>query len=107
MKPNAKHAGKLEGKVALITGGNSGIGLATAKQFVNEGAYVFITGRREAELAAAKKQIGKNVTAIQGDVSNLDDLDRLFVQIKKEKGKHRHRVRQCRGREIRAARGNH
>ena len=87
MKPNAKHAGKLEGKVALITGGNSGIGLATAKQFVNEGAYVFITGRREAELAAAKKQIGKNVTAIHGDVSNLDDLDRLFVQIKKEKGK--------------------
>jgi len=86
MKPNARHAGKLEGKVALITGGNSGIGLATAKQFVNEGAYVFITGRREAELAAAKKQIGKNVTAIQGDVSNLDDLDRLFVQIKKEKG---------------------
>src|SRR5213592_1580149 len=87
MKPNAKHAGKLEGKVALITGGNSGIGLATAKQFVNEGAYVFITGRREAELAAAKKQIGKNVTAIQGDVSNLDDLDRLFAQIKKEKGR--------------------
>ena len=87
MKPNAKHAGKLEGKVALITGGNSGIGVATAKQFVNEGAYVFITGRREAELAAAKKQIGKNVTAIQGDVSNLDDLDRLFVQIKKEKSK--------------------
>jgi NAD(P)-dependent dehydrogenase (short-subunit alcohol dehydrogenase family) len=87
MKPNAKHAGKLEGKVALITGGNSGIGLATAKQFVNEGAYVFITGRREAELAAAKKQIEKNVTAIQGDVSNLDDLDRLFAQIRKEKGR--------------------
>jgi NAD(P)-dependent dehydrogenase (short-subunit alcohol dehydrogenase family) len=86
VKPNAKHAGNLEGKVALITGGNSGIGLATAKQFVNEGAYVFITGRREAELAAAKKQIGKNVTAIQGDVSNLDDLDRLFAQIRKEKG---------------------
>ncbi len=87
MQPNAKHAGKLEAKVALITGGNSGIGLATAKQFVNEGAYVFITGRREAELAAAKKQIGKNVIAIQGDVSNLDDLDRLFAQIKKERGK--------------------
>jgi NAD(P)-dependent dehydrogenase (short-subunit alcohol dehydrogenase family) len=87
MKPNAKQAGKLEGKIALITGGNSGIGLATAKQFVNEGAYVFITGRREAELAAAKKQIGKNVTAIQGDVSNLDDLERLFAQIRKEKGK--------------------
>ncbi|HJW37770.1 MAG TPA: glucose 1-dehydrogenase [Candidatus Udaeobacter sp.] len=79
--------GKLERKIALITGGNSGIGLATAKEFVNEGAYVFITGRREAELAAAKKEIGKNVTAIQGDVSNLDDLDRLFAQIKKEKGK--------------------
>src|SRR5437762_9399494 len=87
VKPNAKHAGKLEGKVVLITGGNSGIGLATAKQFVNEGAYVFITGRRDAELAAAKKQIGKNVTAIQGDVSNLGDLNRLFAQIKKEKGK--------------------
>jgi len=79
--------GKLEGKIALITGGNSGIGLATAKQFVNEGAYAFITGRREPELAAAVKEIGKNVTAIQGDVSNLADLDRLFAQIKKEKGK--------------------
>src|SRR6266513_3988828 len=87
VQPNAKHAGKLEGKVALITVGNSGIGLATAKQFVNEGAYVFITGRREAELAAAKKQIGKNVTATQGDVSNLHDLDRLFAQITKEQGK--------------------
>jgi NAD(P)-dependent dehydrogenase (short-subunit alcohol dehydrogenase family) len=87
MKRDVKHAGKLEGKIALITGGNSGIGLATAKQFVNEGAYVFVTGRREAELAVAKKQIEKNVTAIQGDVSNLDDLDRLFAQIKQEKGK--------------------
>ena len=77
MKPNAKHAGKLAGKIALITGGNSGIGLATAKMFVNEGAYVFITGRREQELAAALKEIGKNVSAVQGDVSNLDDLDRL------------------------------
>jgi NAD(P)-dependent dehydrogenase (short-subunit alcohol dehydrogenase family) len=79
--------GKLEGKVALVTGGNSGIGLATAKQFVNEGAYVFITGRREQELAAAVKEIGRNVTPVQGDVSNLDDLDRLFAQIKREKGK--------------------
>ena len=79
--------GKLEGKIALVTGGNSGIGLATAKQFVNEGAYVFITGRRKAELAAAIKGIGENVTSVQGDVSNLDDLDRLFAQIKKEKGK--------------------
>ena len=79
--------GKLEGKIALITGGNSGIGLATAKQFVNEGAYVFITGRRKPELAAAIKEIGENVTSVQGDVSNLDDLDRLFAQIKKEKNK--------------------
>ncbi len=79
--------GKLEGKIALVTGGNSGIGLATAKQFVNEGAYVFITGRREPELAAAVKEIGRNVTGVQGDVSNLDDLDRLFAQIKREKGK--------------------
>ena len=79
--------GKLEGKIALITGGNSGIGLATAKQFVNEGAYVFITGRRDAELAAAVKEIGRNVTGVQGDVSDLADLDRLFVQIKREKGR--------------------
>ena len=78
---------KLEGKIALITGGNSGIGLATAKQFVNEGAYVFITGRRDLELAAAVKEIGKNVTGVQGDVSNLGDLDRLFAQIKQEKGR--------------------
>src|ERR1700720_4622979 len=78
--------GKLDGKIALVTGGNSGIGLATAKQFVREGAYVFITGRREAELAAAVKEIGRNVTAVQGDVSHLADLDRLFAQIKREKG---------------------
>jgi NAD(P)-dependent dehydrogenase (short-subunit alcohol dehydrogenase family) len=79
--------GKLEGKISLITGGNSGIGLATAKQFVDEGAYVFITGRRDPELAAAVKEIGRNVTGVQGDVSNLGDLDRLFAQIKQEKGK--------------------
>jgi NAD(P)-dependent dehydrogenase (short-subunit alcohol dehydrogenase family) len=78
---------KLADKIALITGGNSGIGLATAKQFVKEGAYVFITGRREPELAAAVKEIGRNVTGVQGDVSNLGDLDRLFAQIKREKGK--------------------
>ena len=70
--------GKLEGKITLGTGGTSGIGLATAKRFVNEGAYVFITGRREAELSVAAKEIGKNVTGAQGDVSNLADLDRLF-----------------------------
>src|SRR5438128_607647 len=80
--------GSLEGKIALITGGNSGIGLATAKAFVNEGAYVFITGRRDPELAAAVKEIGGNVSGVRGDASNLGDLDRLFVQIKREKGKH-------------------
>jgi NAD(P)-dependent dehydrogenase (short-subunit alcohol dehydrogenase family) len=79
--------GKLEGKIALVTGGNGGIGLATAKRFVTEGAYVFITGRRTEELAAAVKEIGKNVTGVQGDVSKLADLDRLFAQIKREKGK--------------------
>jgi len=79
--------GKLEGKLALITGGNGGIGLATAKQFVREGAYVFITGRRDRELAAAVKEIGGNVTGVQGDVSKLGDLDRLFAQIKREKGR--------------------
>jgi NAD(P)-dependent dehydrogenase (short-subunit alcohol dehydrogenase family) len=78
---------KLEGKIALVTGGNSGVGLATAKRFVNEGAHVFITGRRDPELAAAAKAIGRNVTCVQGDVSNLGDLDRLFAQIKREKGK--------------------
>jgi NAD(P)-dependent dehydrogenase (short-subunit alcohol dehydrogenase family) len=79
--------GKLEGKISLITGANSGIGLATAKRFVSEGAYVFITGRRDAELAAAVTEIGKNVAGVKGDVSNLDDLDRLFAEIKRQKGK--------------------
>ena len=79
--------GKLDAKIALVTGGNSGIGLATAKRFVNEGAYVFITGRRNSELTTAVKEIGHNVTGVQGDVSNLGDLDRLFTQIKQEKGR--------------------
>src|SRR6266487_2826316 len=79
--------GTLDRKIELITGGQSGIGLATAKQFVNEGAYVFITGRRQSELDAAVKQIGKSVTAVQGDVSKLGDLDRLFAQIKREKSR--------------------
>ena len=76
---------KLEGKVAVITGGNSGIGLATAQRLVGEGAYVFITGRRQSELDAAVKQIGKNVSAVQGDVSNLADLDRLYATVKQQK----------------------
>jgi NAD(P)-dependent dehydrogenase (short-subunit alcohol dehydrogenase family) len=79
--------GKLDGKVALVTGGNSGIGFATAQEFVGEGAYVFVTGRRENELAAAVKEIGRNVTGIRADVSHSEDLDRLFSQIKSEKGK--------------------
>ena len=77
---------KLDGKVALVTGGTSGIGLATAKQFVAEGAYVFITGRRQTELDAAVETIGKNVTGIQSDVSKLEDLDRLYAAIEQEKG---------------------
>jgi NAD(P)-dependent dehydrogenase (short-subunit alcohol dehydrogenase family) len=78
---------KLEGKIALITGGSAGIGLATAKQFVEEGAYVYIVGRRKPELEAAETSIGSNVTAIQGDVTNLADLDRIYAQISKEKGR--------------------
>jgi NAD(P)-dependent dehydrogenase (short-subunit alcohol dehydrogenase family) len=78
---------KLEGKVALITGGTSGIGLATAKHFVAEGAHVFITGRRQTELDTAVAAIGKNVTGIQSDVSQLADLDRLFATIKQEQGR--------------------
>jgi NAD(P)-dependent dehydrogenase (short-subunit alcohol dehydrogenase family) len=79
--------GKLDGKIALVTGANSGIGLATAKRFVDEGAYVFITGRRDAELAVAAREIGKNVAGVPGDVSNLGDLDRLFARIKQDKGR--------------------
>jgi NAD(P)-dependent dehydrogenase (short-subunit alcohol dehydrogenase family) len=78
---------KLEGKIALITGGSAGIGLATAKQFVEEGAYVYIVGRRKPELEAAVASIGSSVTAIQGDVTNLADLDRIYAQISKEKGR--------------------
>ncbi|MGA7779563.1 MAG: glucose 1-dehydrogenase [Paraburkholderia sp.] len=70
--------GKLQGKIAVITGGTTGIGLATAKLFVSEGAYVFITGRREKELDEAVKEIGSNVTGVRGDIANLADLDRLY-----------------------------
>ncbi len=77
---------KLSGKVALVTGGTSGIGLATAKRFLAEGAYIFITGRRQTELDAAVDEIGKNVMGIQSDVSNLADLDRLYATIEQEQG---------------------
>jgi NAD(P)-dependent dehydrogenase (short-subunit alcohol dehydrogenase family) len=80
-------SGKLEGKVAVITGGNSGIGLATTKRFVAEGAYIFITGRRQAELDAAVKKIGENVAGVQGDVAKLADLDRLYATVKAKKGR--------------------
>jgi NAD(P)-dependent dehydrogenase (short-subunit alcohol dehydrogenase family) len=80
--------GKLDGKVALITGGSSGIGLATAQEFVAEGAFVFITGRRETELAAAVTEIGTDlIVSIRADVSDSDDLDSLFAQIAREKGR--------------------
>jgi NAD(P)-dependent dehydrogenase (short-subunit alcohol dehydrogenase family) len=82
---NSSH--KLPGKIALVTGGTSGIGLATAKRFVSEGAHVFITGRRQPELDAALKEIGNNVTGVPGDVLNLADLDRVFDTIEKQKGR--------------------
>ena len=78
--------GRLTGKTAVITGGNSGIGLATAKRFVSEGAYLFITGRRQDELDKAIATLGSGVTGVQGDISNLDDLDRLFATVQAEKG---------------------
>src|ERR1700756_3907472 len=78
--------GKLEGKVAVITGATSGLALASAKLFVEEGAYVFITGRRQAQLDAAVKEIGQNATGVQGDAANLADLDRLYETVKAKKG---------------------
>ena len=80
-------AGKLEGKIALVSGGSSGIGLATAQRFLKEGAYVYITGRRQAELDKAVKTIGGQVKAVRADASSLTDLDKLFAQIKQEKGR--------------------
>src|SRR5690242_4444600 len=78
---------RLEGKISVITGGSSGIGLATAKRFVKEGAYVFVTGRRQAELDKAAAEIGSNVTAVKGDVANPNDLDRLYQTVAAKKGK--------------------
>jgi NAD(P)-dependent dehydrogenase (short-subunit alcohol dehydrogenase family) len=78
---------RLDGKIAVVTGGSSGIGLATAQRFVQEGAYVFIFGRSQSEVDKAVKDIGKNVTGVQGDVSNLADLDRLYDTVKQQKGR--------------------
>lgn len=78
---------RLNGKIALVTGGSTGIGLATAKRFVEEGATVYITGRRQAELDVAIKEIGANAIGVQGDVAKLEDLDRLYAQIEKEQGR--------------------
>ena len=77
---------RLIDKTAVITGGNSGIGLATAKRFVEEGAYVFIAGRRQAELDEAVALIGRNVTAVKTDVTNLDELDNLYSIVRDERG---------------------
>jgi NAD(P)-dependent dehydrogenase (short-subunit alcohol dehydrogenase family) len=79
--------GRLEGKIAVITGANSGIGLASAKRFVAEGAHVYITGRRPDELDKAVQAIGAGVTAVQGDVSDLEDLDRLFARVRSDHGR--------------------
>jgi NAD(P)-dependent dehydrogenase (short-subunit alcohol dehydrogenase family) len=76
--------GRLQGKVAVITGGSTGIGFASAKLFVKEGAHVFITGRRQKELDEAVKAIGSGVTGVQGDVTNLADLDRLYETVSKK-----------------------
>src|ERR1700738_3147290 len=84
--PKGVIMGKLEGKVAVITGGSSGMALASAKLFVEEGAYVFITGRKQEQLDEAVKLIGRNATGVRGDAANLDDLDRLFDTGKREKG---------------------
>lgn len=78
---------KLSGKVALVTGGSSGLGLATAKRFISEGAYVFISGRRQPELDEAVKELGPGVRAVRGDISDLADLDHLFATVKEEKGR--------------------
>jgi NAD(P)-dependent dehydrogenase (short-subunit alcohol dehydrogenase family) len=86
MEAEEEHMSKLNGKVAVVTGAASGIGLAIAKRFVAEGAFVFITGRRQAELDRAKAALGNNVIAVQGDVSKIEDLDRLYEAVRNAKG---------------------
>ena len=87
MSWNSSNIPDQSGKTVIVTGGNSGIGLATARRFVSEGAFVFITGRRQEELDKAAREIGHDVQALQGDVSKLDDLDRIVATIREEKGR--------------------
>src|ERR1700687_1412238 len=87
IRKRSQQMNKLAGKVALVTGGNSGIGLATAKRFVAEGATVFISGRRREQLDAAGREVGAVVVAIQGDIANLADLDRMFATIREHSGR--------------------
>ena len=79
--------GKLDGKIALITGGSEGMGFDTAKEFINEGAFVFITGRRKAKLDKAVESLGERSAAIQADAGNVEDLDRMYAEIKQKKDK--------------------
>jgi NAD(P)-dependent dehydrogenase (short-subunit alcohol dehydrogenase family) len=99
--------GRLEGKVAVVTAATSGMALATAKLFVEEGAYVYITGRRQDKLDEAVKLIGRNVTGVQGDVSRLDDLDRLYETVKRDKRMNRCTLRKRRAGRVREDRRNH
>jgi NAD(P)-dependent dehydrogenase (short-subunit alcohol dehydrogenase family) len=98
---------RLNGKTAVITGGATGIGRAAAKRFIEEGAFVFIFGRRQEVLDAAVADLGPNARAVKGSVSDEADLDRLYAAVKAERGNPRHRLRQCRGGRPASARSNH
>jgi NAD(P)-dependent dehydrogenase (short-subunit alcohol dehydrogenase family) len=100
-------AGKLTGRVALVTGGSTGIGLGIAKRFAQEGARVFITGRRQFQLDEAVASIGGDAAAIQGDSTNLADLDRIYATIKEQAGRIDVLMVKCRGLRVRHAGGDH
>ncbi len=99
--------GRLEGKTAVITGGGTGIGLGAAQRFIDEGAFVYLFGRRQEPLDAAVAKLGNSARAVRGSVTDLADLDRLYEQVKEGARRARHRVRQCRHRPVRAARRDH